>query len=263
MPQMHIGCQTITWGQERATKIDEIVATVAGVGYEGIEYGSRFLDLDAPEEFRALLERNEIELAALHMGWRPGENEASETLAALDQRIEFAEVTGTPLIIVSGWPDAETVCGNLDQLQAMGRRCADAGMTLCYHNHYWEALDDAAALRAIADGTDPALVSFCPDIAWVRKATKDVIGTLEIVADRVPIVHFKDYLSDDLDVNDDETEFGKGILDFDEAFEFLRGIPSDDLWIMAEQMCSAEGLSPEESIHHDLQFLREYAEGSD
>jgi sugar phosphate isomerase/epimerase len=73
-------------------------------------------------------------------------------------------------------------------------------------------------------------------------------------------VHLKDYLTDDLEIHDDETEFGKGIMDFDEAFEFLRGIPNDDLWVMAEQMCSAEGLSPEESIRHDLQFLQEHVE---
>jgi inosose dehydratase len=258
---MHLGCQTITWGQERATKIEEIVATVADVGYEGLEYGSRFLDLDAPEQFRHLLERHEIALAALHMGWRPGENAREETLAALDQRIAFAQVTDTPLIIASGWPDAETVGAHLDQLEEMGRRCADAGMTLCYHNHYWEALDGGRALGMIAEGTDPDYLSFCPDIAWIRKATEDVIGVLRIIEARIPICHFKDYLSDDLEVNDDETEFGKGILDFDEAFEFLRGLPVDDLWVMAEQMCSADGLSPEEAIRHDLAFLQEHVGG--
>ena len=258
MPRMHIGCQTITWGQERATKIEEIVTAVGDAGYEGLEYGSRFLDLQAPEKFREMLRQNEVALAALHMGWRPDDAERSETLTALDERIGFAEVTGTTYIIVSSGPDIETVGPHLDQLEDMGRRCAEAGMVLCYHNHDWEILDDARSLRTIADETAPELVSFCPDIAWMRKATPDVISALQIIEPRIPIVHFKDYLSDDFNKRDDETEFGKGILDFDEAFDFLRGLPVDDLWVMAEQMCSAEGLPPGESIRHNLQFLREF-----
>jgi hypothetical protein len=61
-------------------------------------------------------------------------------------------------------------------------------------------------------------------------------------------------------VVDDETEFGKGILDFDEIFAYIKTLPTDTLWVLAEQMCSADGLHPEESIRHNREFLQRFIE---
>ena len=53
MPKIRLGCQTITWKDERAEKCDYIVEQVAQAGYEGIEIGARFLDLDKAADFKA------------------------------------------------------------------------------------------------------------------------------------------------------------------------------------------------------------------
>ena len=129
-------------------------------------------------------------------------------------------------------------------------------MTFCYHNHWWEIRDDARVLRAIAEQTDPSLVSFCPDIGWVRKATTRVVETLRIIESRIRLVHFKDYVADGLDAKDNETELGQGIMDFEEAFAFLRGLRLPELWLIAEQWkSSANHLTPEASIARNLEFL--------
>ncbi len=260
MPQMQLGCQTITWGQDRADKQEQIVAAVADAGYQAIEYGSRFLDLDAPEQFAEILERHDIPLIALHTGWRPGDSTLQSTLEDLDRLIAFAEVNRTPFITASGPNGVPTLAANIDQLNTMGERCAEQDITFCYHNHYWEIQDDARGLRAVEEGTDPEVVSFCPDIAWIRKVTSDVTGTLRIIEPRVRLVHFKDYLSDDISIVDDETEFGKGILDFEEAFDYLKMLPVGTLWVIAEQWCSTEGLEPEESIRYNREFLQRFVE---
>ena len=130
-------------------------------------------------------------------------------------------------------------------------------MTFCYHNHWWEILDHGRILREIHERTDPALVSFCPDIGWIRKATPNVLDVLRTMEPRIRLVHLKDYVADGLEPKDNETEFGRGIMDFGEAFAFLRGLALDELWIVAEQWkSSVSHLSPEESIRLNIEFLK-------
>ncbi len=255
-PQIHLGCQTITWDQERSTRRDHTVAEVAAAGYEGLEIGARFLNMDDPAEFKAVLDQHGVQLAALHTGWNfddPSKADSDrDEMAAI---INFAVGCGTKCIVMSGANDAKRLLAGAAQLNAIGRQCADQGVTFCYHNHYWEIENDAQLLRALDSATDPALVSYCPDLGWVRKTTANMEPVLELMAPRTRLVHLKDYVSDDLSVKDDETEFGKGIVDFTIVRDFVNGLDVADVWVLAEQWKSAEGLSPEESIRANFKFL--------
>lgn len=72
-----------------------------------------------------------------------------------------------------------------------------------------------------------------------------------------PRARIKDYVSDDMTVLDDETEFGKGIMDFPEALAFLAALDKAEMWVLAEQADSAEGLAPEASISANHAFLQD------
>jgi len=259
MAKLQLGCQTITWRSERTKKRDYTVEAVADAGYAGIEIGARFLDLDKGEEFKAVLDRNKIKMCSLHTGWCPDKPSAPEMgRDKMDRIIAFARITETTNIVMSGTKEIARLTAGLPDLNVIGEKCKQRGITFCYHNHYWEIENHAKVLVDIEKQTDPAFVSFCPDIGWVRKTTPEVLETLEIIKHRIRIAHLKDYLTDDLSVRDDETEFGKGIMDFNEAFGFLRGLDLDDLWVIAEQSRSTEGLAPEESIRANYQFMKDF-----
>ena len=177
--------------------------------------------------------------------------------------IRFARVTGTKFVNISGKDDDAQLKSGIASLNQIGKACSDNGMVLCYHNHGWEIRDDARILREIVDQTDPALVSFCPDLGWVRKLTPDFDGILKLIAPRVRLVHFKDYVADGLERLDDETEFGQGILDFDAAFRALRDHVRPDLWVIAEQWkSSVNHLSPEEAIRRNYLFLKNHCDAN-
>ncbi|MBT3375297.1 MAG: sugar phosphate isomerase/epimerase [Lentisphaerae bacterium] len=263
MVKMRLACQTITWDNQRTEKRDYTVEAVARAGYEGMEIGARFLDLNGANRFRDTLDRNGVQLVALHTGWNPFLDPARTTGGSeLDQAITFARKAKVPFLIMSGNESRQT--SNIDTvsgLNAVGRQCAENGVVFCYHNHWWEVRDQAALLKEIASRTDPALVSFCPDIGWIRKTTPNVVDTLRIIEARIRIVHFKDYVADGLEVKDDETEFGRGILDFDEAFALLAQLPLDQLWIVAEQWkSSVNHLPPEASIQANREFLSAFCQ---
>ena len=256
MPTIRLGCQTITWDKERATKRDHTVAEAAAAGYEGLEIGARFLNMDDPNEFKSVLDRHGVELAALHTGWNPDDpSKAESDRGEIDRIVDFAVRCGTRFIVMSGVNDKDKLLADVDQLNAVGRKCRERGITFCYHNHYWEIEDDARVMAEIAKATDPALVAFCPDIGWVRKTTQDVAPVLDLMAPRTRLVHLKDYVSDDLSLKDDETEFGKGIMDFGVVREFVCGLAVDEIWVLAEQWKSADGLAPEESVRANHRFL--------
>lgn len=263
-----LACQNIIWDEERIAKRDYTVQAISEAGYEGIEIGARFLDLDHPGEFKAVLDAHRVHLVSIHIGWnpfldsKPG-TERPPVTEEVERVIQFAKVTGTKFVNISGKDDDAQLKSGIASLNQIGKTCHDNGMVLCYHNHGWEIRDDARILREIIDQTDPSLVSFCPDLGWVRKLTPDFDGILKLLSPRVRLVHFKDYVADGLDCLDNETEFGQGILDFDAAFRALRDHVRPDLWVIAEQWKSTVNhLSPEEAIRRNYQFLKNYCDAN-
>ncbi len=258
MNPFHLGCQTITWNNERAAKRDYTVRAVAEAGYEGLEIGARFLDLSRAREFKRVLDDRGIRLIALHTGWHPFlDADPAGAEAEIERIIDFARVTETPFLVMSGnQRRQEDEPAEIDGLNALGQECRDNGMVFCYHNHWWEIQHGHRLLDEIDRRTDPEVVSFCPDIGWIRKATADVLGTLGAIRSRIRLVHLKDYVAEGLETKDNETEFGQGILDFEEVFGFLRELPGKDLWIIAEQWkSSVNHLSPEAAIRANRCFL--------
>lgn len=66
---IHIGCQTVIWGARRGGEyLTETLRGVAEAGYEGVEIGARFLDLEDHDRFRVLLNEHGLTLAGLRSG---------------------------------------------------------------------------------------------------------------------------------------------------------------------------------------------------
>ncbi|NOY82276.1 MAG: sugar phosphate isomerase/epimerase [Kiritimatiellaeota bacterium] len=258
-PCIRLACQTITWGEERVQKREESVRAVADAGYEGVEIGARFLDLDAAEPFRAFLDACGIRLTALHCGWNPFLDRAKKAPHDdLDALLRFAQTTATPYLVMSGnaAQQREDIAA-MKGLNEVAAECRKAGVTLCYHNHWWEIEDNARILREILDRTDPELVAVCPDVGWIRKITADVVAVLELMAPRIRMVHFKDYTAAGVPPMDNETEFGEGIMDFPTVFDWLGRLALNELWVVAEQWkSSVRHLPPGASIRRNISFLR-------
>jgi len=263
MGKIIIGCQTITWRGERKKKSEYIVQEIARAGYKGLEIGARFLDMNKPEEFKKVIDRNKTRLISLHcLGGLQDPHSVEEDSEEFDKVIDFAKITEVSNIVISGTnSDTKTIdeiITDAKQLNILGEKCKKHNITLCYHNHWCEIVDSARELREIEKNTDADLVFFCPDIGWIRKITPDVIKILRIIESRIRTAHLKDFLSDNFNTHTDETEFGKGIVDFQEAFDFLKNLKLEELWVFAEQSRSDNNLRPEEVIKENYEFLKKF-----
>src|SRR6478672_11765946 len=105
---IRIGCQTYTWemlGSKWNGRVDDILAAVAGAGYEGIEITNTMIREYArrPAEFSKALQRQGLTLAAFAyaspLGFTDPGNHPQE-LDGADEALRFvASFPGTPLML--------------------------------------------------------------------------------------------------------------------------------------------------------------------
>lgn len=105
--------------------------------------------------------------------------------------------------------DIEKQAALLNEVALTG---ADHGLTIGYHNHWWESenrFDGTTALEIFADSLDPAVVLEV-DTYWIEVGGVSAIELLGRLGDRVRLIHVKDgaVTQDD----QDQTAVGSGTL---------------------------------------------------
>lgn len=121
---------------------------------------------------------------------------------------------------------------------AVGKRCADAGLTFHYHNHAWEFEDlgGVNGMQILAEETDPALLKFNIDVFWLYYGEQDVVGFIQQHANRAGYFHFKDgNRTTDAEgkVRSEFLELGNGSVDLKAAY--AAAIAAGATWIVSEQ----------------------------
>ena len=92
------------------------------------------------------------------------------------------------------WSSREAVDGIAARLRDSAREAADFGLTVGYHNHWWELqarVDGRVGLEYLAEVT-PDEVIFEVDVYWAAVGGVDVPALLRRLGDRVRALHVKD-----------------------------------------------------------------------
>jgi inosose dehydratase len=188
----------ITWKGHDAQAIQDI----SEVGYRGIQlrfnavqdYGAR------PQALRDLLNQHHLEMVALSSGNVSGATTArADEIARHARNAEFVrDVGGHYLQLVdSAMPKGrKPVAQDYQQLgQVMteiGKRAADLGIGVGYHNHMGglgEAPDD---VERILNEADPRYVKLLLDIAHYAQGGGDPAHAIRQYRDRLLFLHIKD-----------------------------------------------------------------------
>ena len=114
-----------------------------------------------------------------------------------------------------------------------GRTLADHGIRLAYHNHSFEfeRYGDRTGFDILYEESDPRYLEAKLDTAWVQRAGADVIAWIRRLADRMSVIHFKDYT-----IKDNEivlTEIGEGNLNWEGIIEACEETNLE--WYVVEQ----------------------------
>ena len=173
---------------------------VKQIGYQGFESGFRNLSpqFQAPEMARRNIERSGLTFFGIHIFF-PNPLYDQTTRIASPSVYEPVALGGAALgakhLILSGAP-----CENTDQLKAKiaalnaaGRYAHSAGLSVAYHNHWWEFESKIGEIEALYAQTDPELVGFVLDAGHAYHAGADVPAFIRAHSQRILGVHLRDY----------------------------------------------------------------------
>lgn len=246
----HIGCQTITFGDEAHKKnIAEVMDAVAAAGFEGLEMGFFRLDPGRGQEYKEMLDARSLRLAAIHVGGNILDRDSQHAqMDNLDLVIRLVKQLGGEYVFLSG-NRTEDYKAQANRYNELGARIKDAGLCLCYHNHDWEINDNFAGLDILmenAKNMDLAL-----DVGWVFQGGGDPVKALKDYKSRLKHVHFKEFTAEG-----GFAELGTGVVDFKAVYKFLKESFSnlESMWIIAEQDASQKGAAA--SVKDNYNYIK-------
>lgn len=99
-----------------------------------------------------------------------------------------------PHVPIERWTTVEDIQATAEQLNAAAKNGAEYGITVGYHNHWWEAetqADGRTGIEVLAEHLDPEVVLEL-DTYWAAVGGQDPVALLERLGDRVRFIHIKD-----------------------------------------------------------------------
>ncbi len=210
MALKEIGLQLYTLRDQLAEDVASTLSRVAEIGYNHVEtFGAEigedgkatFWGLSIPALSARLAENNvkthsgHYDLAEFLTPGNGGQEALKayiDTAAALGQRYIIAPVPPIPLIDKLTADDYHFMA---NQLNIGGELAAKAGLTIGYHNHFWEfrtLADGSKGMDILIENTDNNLVAFELDLFWSEKSGTDSVAYFEKYPGRFPLWHIKD-----------------------------------------------------------------------
>jgi sugar phosphate isomerase/epimerase len=260
----------------------------AEMGYKNIELisanfstGKRFNDTFSLPVIKKKFDELGLKAFAAHEGVAPGQGLLD---ANWDKIIEENAILGCesivfPMAFISG---REDTLQTAEQLNQIGKKCKEAGLSFYYHNHAHEfrRVGETSLFELLVETTDPELVKFELDLVWVTRGGYDPISLLEKLGNRCDMIHQKDLgrhvnpvnlfnasigenpdtmkLYTELVKPNDFVNLGTGIVNFQETYQRL-----NDLGYIRYAIVENEGQIGNKfaSIADDLKVMGKYVQG--
>jgi sugar phosphate isomerase/epimerase len=244
-----VGIQLYTLRDDARRDLEGTIANIARVGYKEVELlGSMNNFGMAPLRLRSLLDANGLTAPSTHVG--------TEVFDDLNRQIDIAKILGHQYLIVASLPDAERLGADdyrrwADRFNEAGARAQRSGMRIGFHDEAWDfrpADGDKVLYDLFAERTDPSLVWLQLDTGNAAVGGKDPLVYMQRYASRYTLFHIKDAPS--IGASND-TELGKGVINFRRLFEMIDRIDDKHLYVEQETYPGA----PIDSVRRDYEYI--------
>ncbi|MDA1192016.1 MAG: sugar phosphate isomerase/epimerase [Candidatus Poribacteria bacterium] len=226
MARIPVAIQMYTLRDQVAEDYEGTYRKVAEIGYEGVQ-GSPKSGMTGAE-YKAFLD----ELGLTTPGGHTGLGALEDNLQSV---IDLHHAIDAKYVTLSSMPQDRRKTGDdwkraAENMTAIGKKLADAGIVLCYHNHAFEfeTFDGKYGLDILYDNSDPQYVQAEIDTYWVQKGGVDPAAYIRKLSGRTPLIHIKD-----MDTDGDFAEIGEGTLDWDAIWSACEA--SGAKWYIVEQ----------------------------
>jgi len=226
----------------------EALKAVASLGFNWVEaagYEKRKFYGMKPKEFRKLTSGEGLDLISTHNAIRP-END--------DVMIEDAALAGLKYLVIPSLPHEwySSVDGfrkAAGYFNRVGEKCRKNGIRFGFHNHQIEfnVLEGKIPYDILLNETDPELVTFEIDLAWIKAAGKEPVEYFRNYPGRFELWHFKDLSTEKADAT-----IGEGVIDFRPIYAESK-TSGLKYWFIEQDNCNSH--PPMESITCSRNFL--------
>ncbi len=186
------------------------LSSAAAVGFDWVEAADhnarKFYGL-APKEYGRLVRKTGMVPLSSHSSVRP---------ESLEQMSDDAAEAGIKYLILPSLPQdwSSSLDGYrkaADFFNTAGEKCRKKGIIFGFHNHQGEfhEIDGSVPYDLLLVNTDPGLVTFELDLAWITAAGKDPLAYFRKYPGRFSLWHMKDLTPEKQDAT-----LGEGIIDF-------------------------------------------------
>lgn len=245
-----VGLQLYTVRDHLEKDFEGTMRKVADLGYKGVEFAD-FYGRTA-EQVKALLDETGLSVAGAHRPY-------ARLRDALEEEIAFNKAIGNRNLVFPylAEEDRDKWDVVIADLKAIGKRCAEEGMVLFYHNHEFElqiAYDGQSALDAIYSQVPSELLQVELDSCWVSYAGLDPLKYISKYSGRLPLLHLKDMITNE-DGSAETVELGKGEIDIKAIAD--AAIDNKVEWLIVEQdNCAGDSM---DSIAVSMEWIKQYA----
>jgi len=231
---------------------DDELRRIAEIGYTEVETtGANKLDMIAP-----MLDKYKLKAVSTHL---------SDGANITPQAIETAKKYGVQYLVYPYVPPNQRGSADgyrklADQMNEAGRKCQEAGLTFCYHNHAFEfgGAQGERPIDIFHERLDKKLVFFEVDVFWISVAGGDPVQMLKEHEGRVPLLHLKDKAAGTpVQYNENVPpaafkEVGSGSLDFPAILKTAESIGVKHYFVEQDQTPG----DPIDSLKKSYNYLR-------
>jgi inosose dehydratase len=264
---MRFGYTAMTWGKEEKQAIDDISA----LGFAGIQFRIDAVSEFKPSELRELLAQHKLTFVALSSG-EVSIDPAVEVdeIAKHTANAKFVHDAGGLYLQVldqlKAYPRSVTPdeCERLGQLLTkIGKRTADMGVQLTYHNHLNTIGEHPENLDRVLQAADPKYVKLELDTAHSLAGGGDPAMAIEKYHDRLCFLHLKDVINIPLGFENSKypfkfVELGRGKVDFQAIFAALNKVKFSGWAVVELDRVPDKARTPKECAAISKEYLESH-----
>jgi inosose dehydratase len=262
---IRFGYASITWGGKDRQAIEDI----SSLGYHGIQLRSNVIkDFGSASELRDLLEKHQLKLVALSSGGvRIDPALEADEIAKHTANAKFVhDVGGLYLQVTDERPKDRAITAadykRLGRLiSEIGKRTADLGISLGYHNHMGSLGERPEEVDQILQAADPRYAKLELDVAHYFQGGGDPAKAIEKYSDRLLFLHIKDV--EPVPGNADAkrpyrfVELGRGRVDLPAVFDALHKVNFRGWAIVELDVVPDKTRTPKESGAISKKYIEE------
>ncbi|QNI35805.1 sugar phosphate isomerase/epimerase family protein [Edaphobacter albus] len=262
---IQFGYAAITWGNEERQAIDDIAA----VGYRGIQLRANALTDFKPAELKDLLAQHKLTFVALSSGEISVDEPEADQIATHVAHAQFVKDAGGRYLQILDKLTSYTrtvtseECSKLGKLLTeLGKRTADIGIPLGYHNHLNTLSQKPENLDLILENSDPKYLKLELDTAHAVAGGGDPIQMIRKYHDRLLFMHLKDVHDIPADTPKAKypfefVELGRGRVDLPAVFAALDQVAFSGWAVVELDRVPDKSRTPKESATISKDYLKQ------